>query len=127
MRQFSIVLREYTNWLTSIRWVNVIMPFHLYIMFGGVGLLFLSDLLILMGYYQTFVYTIGHYAFFLGIILSLATPDKKYIPYVMWAYVIVLLFPFKYFSLYQIIESFIYIVLGYWFLKYEAGDNTTQR
>jgi hypothetical protein len=122
LRAFSNVLREYTAWLTSIRWVSVILPLHVYILFGGVGLLLISDLISIIGTYQLIVYTIGHYAYFLGMILTLATKDKKYVAYAMWAYVIILLFPFRYFSLYQLIEAFIYLMLGYWLLKYEAFE-----
>jgi hypothetical protein len=123
MTAFTNVLREYTSWLTSIRWMNAILPFHLYLLFGGVGLLLWSDLVTLTGAYQPLVYTIGHYAYFLGIILSLAAPGRKFIPFAMWAYVIILLFPFKYFSLYQLIEAIVYLMLGYWLLKYQTAQN----
>jgi hypothetical protein len=122
LRAFSNVLREYTAWLTSVRWVNAILPLHVYILFGGVGLLLISDLISIIGTYQLIVYTIGHYAYFLGMILTLATKDRKFVAYAMWAYVIILLFPFRYFSLYQLIEAFIYLILGYWLLKYEAFE-----
>ena len=123
MKQFSNVLREYSGWLTSFRIVNFMLPYHLYILFGGVGLLFLNDLLSkFFDNYITAFFILGHYAFFVGIFLTLAASLKKYLPYAAWGYVICILFPFSYFTLYQIIEAIIYIYLGYVFFKYEAAE-----
>lgn len=120
MKQFSKVIKEYTIWMHSFRAVIMLLPYHLYILFGGVGFLFFYDLLTQFKKYFVIFHTIGHYAFFLGLFLTLAAPVKKYLPYAMWGYVFYILFPFKSFSLYQVIESALYILLGYFFMKYEA-------
>jgi hypothetical protein len=127
MSSFNNVLREYTNWLTSIRWVKAILPFHLIFLFGGVILLFVSDLITFVGGYQPLVYTAGHYGYFLGIILTLATSGRKYVSFAMWAYAVIVLFPFKYLSPYQLVEALIYVILGYWLLKHEAGGRSDGR
>lgn len=57
MIQFKNVLREYTAWLNSFRLINLIQPYHLIILFGGVGVLFLYDLLALFRKYFSLLYT----------------------------------------------------------------------
>ncbi|MGG1311407.1 MULTISPECIES: hypothetical protein [Cohnella] len=124
MNQFANVIREYTLWARSFRAVNLLLPFHLYLLFGGVGVLLLNDILIQSGvYWSWFLYPIGHYAFFAGIFLTLAAENKKYLPYALWGYVFYVLFPFQSFTLYQIIESAIYIAAGYFFMKFEAVES----
>lgn len=124
MQAFAAVLREYRTWLTSFRIVNMLMPFHLYILFGGIGAQFLYQILARFWVFYSIINTIGHYAFFAGVFLTLAShTNKKYLPYALWAHVFVVLFPFRSFSLYQVIESVIYILLGYWFMKFEATDS----
>jgi hypothetical protein len=127
MSSFTDVLREYTSWLTSIRWVKAILPYHLIFLFGGVGLLLVSDLITFVGGYQPIVFTAGHYGYFLGIILTLATSRRKYVSYAMWAYAVIVLFPFKYLSPYQLVEALIYVTLGYWLLKHETGGRGNGR
>jgi hypothetical protein len=121
MSSFTNVLREYTSWLTSIRWVKAILPFHLIFLYGGVGLLLVSKFISYGGGYQPLVFTAGHYAYFLGIILTLATSDRKNVSFAMWAYAVVVLFPFTYLTPYQLVEALIYVILGYWLLKHESG------
>lgn len=123
MKQFANVLREYTLWVKSFRVVNLLLPYHLYLLFGGVGVLLLNDILIQSRVYWSWIlYPIGHYAFFAGIFLTLAAENKKYLPYGLWAYVFYVLFPFKSFTLYQILESAIYLAAGYAFMKFEATE-----
>jgi hypothetical protein len=123
MKQFSNVLHEYSVWLTSFRIVNLVLPYHQYILFGGLVSSFFNYLLVhAFHYYISFFYTLGHYAFFAGIFLTLAAPVKKHLPYAMWGYVFFILFPFKSFSLYQVIEAVVYVYLGYAFFKYEASE-----
>lgn len=123
MKQFSNILREYTTWLTSFRIANLLMPFHLHILFGGVGLLFLYKVILTQFHkYWNIFFTVGHYAFWAGVFLTLAAPNKKYLPYALWGYVFYTLFPFRTFSLYQVCESALYIFLGYWLFKYEARE-----
>ncbi|MDF2925781.1 MAG: hypothetical protein K0R57_4695 [Paenibacillaceae bacterium] len=120
MKQFSNVMKEYAIWVHSYRLVQVLLPFYLYILFGGLGSLLLYDVLLQLRKYVSILFTVGHYAFFLGIFLTLAAPNKKYLPYALWGYAFFILFPFRTFSLYQVIEAALYIVIGYWFMKYEA-------
>lgn len=122
MKQFANVIREYTIWVRSFRIVNVLLPYHLYILFGGLGVLLLNDILIQLDAYISLLYPIGYYSFLAGIFLTLAAEHKKYLPYALWGYVFDVLFPFKSFSLYQIIESVIYIAAGYHFMKFEAAE-----
>ncbi|WP_127587707.1 hypothetical protein [Paenibacillus koleovorans] len=128
MKQFSAVIREYTIWLTSFRIVRLALPYHLYILFGGLGLLLIYDVLIHQ--FRTFwpiLHTLGHYAFFAGLFLTLAAPAKKYMPYALWGYVFYILFPFKSFTLYQVCESALYVYLGFWIFKYEAIESLSSK
>lgn len=127
MKQFSNVIREYTLWMHSFRTVMKLLPYHLYFLFGGLGALFLFELFYQARKYYVSLYTIGHYGFFVGIFLTLAAPNKKYLPYAMWGYVLYILYSHKGMTLYYIIESMIYILFGYWFMKYEATQEHNGR
>lgn len=120
MNQFTILLREYRAWISSFRIVNIVLPYHLHLLFTGVGMLFLYKILMQFKLYYSFLYAIGHYAFFIGAFLTLGGANQRYLPYGLWGYVLYVLFPFNGFSLFQVIESALYIFLGYWFMKFDA-------
>lgn len=120
MNQFTILLKEYRTWISSFRTVNMVVPYHLHLLFSGVGVLFLYKILMQFKLYYSILYAIGHYAFFAGALLTLGGLRQRYLPYGLWGYVAYVLFPFTGFSLYQIVESAIYIMLGYWFMKFDA-------
>lgn len=120
MKQFSNVLKEYGDWIHSIKWLALLLPYHLYILFGGIGGLFLYQLLVEADHYFPTLWTLSHYAFFLGVWLTLAAPVKRYLPYALWAYALYVLVPFHSFSLFELIEIVLYAAFGYWFFRYEA-------
>ncbi len=45
MQQFAVAVKEIRTFLNSFSIVRLIFPFHLHILFGGLGILFLEKLL----------------------------------------------------------------------------------
>jgi hypothetical protein len=45
MQQFAVVVKEIRKLLTSFKIVNLVLPYHLHILFGGLGLMLLWELL----------------------------------------------------------------------------------
>lgn len=128
MRQFAVVVRELRTWFASLPFVKFLMPYHLILLFGGVGLLFLEELLykiISYSSYDTLFYDIplhllAYYSFFVGAWLTLISKDVKFLPYGMWAYAFVALFPFQNLYLGHIVTAVIYAVGGYFLFRYSA-------
>lgn len=125
MHSFTNVRNTLKDWLSGYAWINVMMPYHLHILFGGVGLMFLHELI-----YYTFKYVhifyllsaIGYWAFILGLLLTLISKSVKYMPYAIWAYVFEILFPFKSFSFGILLNSTVYLLLGILAFKYSAVE-----
>jgi|GEM_PF-747743 len=131
MKQFASVVRELRVWLGAISWIRLAFPYHLYLLFGGVAILFLQQLLIQVVPYSGYriidilfnkipIHVIGYYGFFLGIWLTLISKNVKYLPYGLWAYAFVILFPFDYINLYTIVSAALYILFGYGLFRYSA-------
>lgn len=132
MNQFAVVLRELKKWLTSFPVINLLLPYSLYLMFGGVGIQFLRELLEQILPYSSYhgihvlfdtipLSVIGYYAFFVGLWLTLISPSVPYVAYGLWAYAFVTLFPFEYLNLLLIVRAVIYVVAGYLMFRYAGA------
>ncbi|GAB6992328.1 hypothetical protein [Paenibacillus pini] len=133
MQQFSIVLRELRKWYELFRWYPVLASYELILLFGGLGVLFLEALLyaVLPGssYHALDIMfnviplgIIAHYAFWVGAWLTLASSNIKYLPYALWINALLILFPFRSFSLGTLVSALVYAVLGYLLFKYTASS-----
>ncbi|MBW5447478.1 hypothetical protein GE107_15580 [Cohnella sp. CFH 77786] len=133
MKQFASVVRELRAWLASLSWIRGLLPYHLHLLFGGVGIQFLYDLLLRIVPYSGYnaidtlfnkipLYVIGYYGFLLGIWLTLVSRNVRYLPYGLWAYAFVLLFPFEYLGLQTIVSAILYVLFGYALFRYSASS-----
>jgi hypothetical protein len=129
MQQFAVVVKEIRTFLTSFKIVNLVLPYHLHILFGGLGIMFLWELLTRTSIsYRTMnllfndipLYLIGYYGFFVGIWLTLISIDVKYLPYALWGYALLTLFPLEYLGLAEIVKTAIYAAAGYGLFRYSA-------
>ncbi|MGG4034904.1 hypothetical protein ABEV74_14525 [Paenibacillus cisolokensis] len=132
MKHFSVIVRELRLWLTSYSWVQWILPYAMYIMFGSVAVQII-DYLIWQLSGKSFsivdvLSTIGYFTFLLGFWLTLISPQQvKYAPYGLFAEAIYVLYPFTSFSLYEILRAGILIYFGYWLLRYTAMQHAEQQ
>ncbi|TFE23694.1 hypothetical protein [Cohnella luojiensis] len=133
MQQFTIAVKEIRTFLTSFNIVRVVLPYHLHILFGGLGILFLWELLIRTDIsYNTLdtlfndipLYLIGYYGFFVGIWLTLISKNVKYLTYGLWGYAFLALFPFEYLGLFDIVRAAIYGLGGYVLYRYTASSHS---
>lgn len=132
MKRFALVVHALREWLTSISLLRRLLPYSLHFMFGGVGILFLYEFLLQVvsfsGYrtidtlFNKFpLFLLGYYGFFLGSLLTLISRQVKLLPFGLWAYAFVLLFPFEYFNLHTIVGAALYILLGYGLFRFAAS------
>lgn len=131
MQQFAVVVREIRKLLTSFKLVNQLLPYHLHILFGGLGVLFLEDLLYRTASFSSYntlntifydipLHLIAHYGFFVGIWFTLISPNIKYLPYAFWGYAFVVLFPFEGLGLFELVRAAIYAGAGYALFRFSA-------
>jgi hypothetical protein len=131
MQQFAVVVKEIRTLLTSFKIVNLVLPFHLHLLFGGLGVLFLYDLLVRIVSYSSYdtlntifhdipLFLIAYYGFFVGLWLTLISKDVKVLPYGLWGYAFIALFPFEGLGLAEIVTTVIYGVAGYALFRYTA-------
>jgi hypothetical protein len=132
MQRFGLVVHALREWLISIVWLRALFPLSLYLLFGGVGVLFLYELLLqVVSSYSAFrtvdvlfnkipLYVIGYYGFFLGGWLTLISKNVKYLPFGLWAYAFVLLFPFEHIGLHGIVGAVLYALAGYGLYRFAA-------
>ncbi|MEF2967431.1 hypothetical protein V3851_16515 [Paenibacillus sp. M1] len=132
MQQFSIVLLELRKWFESLRWFGFIRRFELQLLFGGLGVLFLEELLFAVLPYQSFYFlstifhtiplsTLASYAFLIGAWSSLVSGNVKYVPYGLWFKAFLILFPFVGISLGTLISAAVYVFLGYILFKFTVS------
>lgn len=133
MQQFAVAVKEIRTFLTSFKIVRLVLPFHLHLLFGGLGILFLWELLLRTDIsYRTLdtlfndipLYIVGYYGFFVGIWLTLVSRNIKYLPYGLWGYAFIALFPFEYLGLFDIVRAAIYAVGGYFLFRYTATSQS---
>lgn len=133
MRQFASVVRELRAWLGSYSWVRAVFPYHLHLLFGGVGILFLYELLLQIVSFSGYstidtlfnkipLYVLGYYGFFAGIWLTLVSMNVKYLSYGLWAYAFVQLFPFEFLGLHTIVSTLLYVLFGWAAFRYAASS-----
>ncbi|MFC5528782.1 hypothetical protein [Cohnella yongneupensis] len=133
MRQFAAVIRELRAWLYQVPFARALMPIHLHLLYMGVGVLLLKKLLyesVSLSSYDTLhdffydfpLYLIAYYSFFVGFWLTLVSRDVRLLPFAMWAYAFMTLFPFKSLGLEAYVRAFIYIVAGLALLRYSASS-----
>lgn len=133
MRQFAALIRELRAWLYQVPVVRTLLPIHLHLLFGGVSVLFLRKLLYELvsfsGYdtlhnlfYDFPLDLLAYYAFFVGFWLTLISRDIKWLPYAMWMYAFVTLFPFESLGLAHYVRAAIYVVAGLSLSRYAASS-----
>ncbi|MGE5458959.1 MAG: hypothetical protein ACM3NJ_00755 [Methanobacterium sp.] len=123
MQRFPFVLREMRKWLTDFQWVNLLLPFDLIILFASLGFMFLCAILQLSHVYSSFIYAIDsicYFTFLLGVLLTLISHNVKYLPYGLWFYAFLFIFPFNSFSVGIILRTLLYAYLGYALFKFTA-------
>lgn len=127
MQQFTSVVREMRKWLTEFEWANFFLPFDIFILFGSLGLMLINEILQLIHFYAPLnvLQAFGYYGFLLGALLTLISHNIKYLPYGLWFYAFLLLFPFSYFSLSGILGAALWAYLGYALMKYTAITDTS--
>jgi len=129
MQQFAAVVREIRALFLSIGMIRFLLPHHLFILFGGVGLLFVRELLYRTVSYSDYdalntlfndipLHVIAYYGFFVGVWLTLVSKDVKLLAYGLWAYAFVALFPFEYLRLFDFVQAAIYLAAGYGIFRY---------
>lgn len=129
MQKFTQVKLALRDWLTSYSWVNFLMPYHLYLLFGGLGLMYLYDFVNFFGPYIRFLAmlsSVGYWIFLLGALLTLISFNLKYLPYAFFAYAFIYLFPSFSLSIAGIIRLFVFISIGILLLRYSAIEDTDQ-
>lgn len=125
MRKFGDVRAALAGWLTSMAWVRAILPYHLHLMFGGLGLMLLFSLMLAYGSYVHVLFllsTIGYWLFVLGALLTLITPNVRMLAYGLWAYVLVFLFPFQTFGFAALLRAVLFAAAGFLVFRYAAAE-----
>lgn len=133
MQQFSVVLQETRKWFQSFRLYGVLAPFELYLLFGGLGIQFLNELLysifpitsyhaLNVIFYTIPLSTVAHYAFWVGAWLTLVSANVKYLPYALWMNAFLILFPFTRIGLSGLISALVYVLMGYMLFRYTASS-----
>ena len=139
MNRFSVVLRSLRMWLLSFPVVRLALPLHLHLLFGGLGVLFLEKFLIEILPYSVYdtlnflFYTIplsviAYYGFFSGVWLTLVSERIDRLPYGLWGYAFVILFPFQHLTLHAIVGAVIYALLGlgmHRYAKFASAERKT--
>ena len=123
MQQFAVVLKEMRRWLTGFEWVNLLLPYDIYILFSSLGFMFISEVLqVCHIYWQpvNIIDSICYFIFLLGILLTLISHNIKYLPYGLWFYALIMLFPFNYFSVGLLLRAVLYAYLGYALIRFTA-------
>lgn len=133
MSLFNNVVSALRVWLLSFPLINRIAKQATYIMFGSLGLYFLTIILIssFSFYYYSFynlLYTLSYQGFLLGFWLVLISPDKKLAPYGLFLQALIILYPFSSINLTEFINAGIFAFFGYWLMRYTklySEENTT--
>ncbi|WJM08360.1 hypothetical protein [Paenibacillus sp. PK1-4R] len=133
MQQFSKVVTELGNWFQTMKWYPFIRAIELQLLFGALVIKLLRELLYAFLPVSTFstlntiFYTIPvaalvHVVFLLTVWTTLVSNNAKYMPYALWAYAFIMLFPFTGLSLSGMITPAVYVYLGYALFRYSASS-----
>jgi len=124
---FTEVRNALRGWLTQYGFINLIAPFHLYIMFISVGYMFLyqiiTDLTNRYIHVLAIFNSVAYWAFLLGLLLTLISRNVKYLPYGLLIYIIQYLYPFAGFSFGSILRAAIFAALTVGAFLYSAKVN----
>lgn len=63
---------------------------------------------------------VGYFGFLFGGICCLVSEDIKWVPYGLWAYAVLAVFPFTYLSIFSVIRALIWAYMGLALMKYTA-------
>ncbi|WP_438349381.1 hypothetical protein ACP8HI_01430 [Paenibacillus sp. FA6] len=138
MKQFSVALQETRRWFETLKWYSFFREFELQLLFGGLGIMFLRDLVyqLLPNKFNNIFYfvfqtiplnSLAYLAFLVGAWLTLVSRNNlKYLPYGLWGYALYVLFPFTSISLSSLITPLVYILLGYGVFKYSVTSYATE-
>lgn len=133
MRQFAAVVRELRSWLLLVPFAKTLYPLRLYLLYLGVGVQFLRELLYEMLpvssydtlhdlFYDFPLALIAYYGFFVGFWLTLVSRDVRFMPLALWAYAFVALFPFDSPGLPEYVRALIYVVVGFALQRFAASS-----
>jgi hypothetical protein len=116
---------ELKKFLSSIKILNVLINFDLLFIFGGVAILIINDFISL----GNLIYTLGYYAFFLGVLFTYANRNYKFLYEGLFAYAAynLLLFlqasifsTYRIFSFYDLATCLIFGFLGFLTFKHSS-------
>lgn len=138
MRQFAVVVRELRAWMLQVPLVRALMRIRLQLLFLGVLVQFVMEFLYevvsVSGYgtlhdifYDFPLALIAYYAFFVGFWLTLVSRDVRLLPYAMWMYAFVALFPFESLGLSEYVRAAIYFVAGFALMRYAASSYNAEK
>ncbi|MFD0672534.1 hypothetical protein [Cohnella sp. GCM10027633] len=138
MRQFAVVVRELRAWILLVPFARALMPIRLHLLFWGVLVLFLNEFLYEVVSVSSFgtlhdifydfpLYLIAYYGFFVGFWLTLVSRDVRLLPYAMWMYAFVALFPFQSLGLAEYARAGIYFIAGFALLRYAASSYNAEK
>lgn len=126
MQQFTRVRAELRTWLTAYQWVNSLLPWCVFILFGSLGIMLLNDILQIFHVYISFLSSlmsaVGWFGFLIGSLCCLISADVKYVPYGFWCYAFLILFPFNYFSVHSVVNTVFWAYLGYLMMRYTSQN-----
>lgn len=126
MQQFPFVLKEMRKWLAGFEWVNVLMPFDLVILFASLALMLMCSVFELFQGYSALIIAINsicYFTFLLGVLLTLISHNIKFLPYGLWIYAFIVLFPFTHFYTGGILRAALYAYLGYELFRFTVMTN----
>ncbi|PZD94416.1 hypothetical protein DNH61_18630 [Paenibacillus sambharensis] len=139
MQQFSNVLIHLRKWFEQFRWFHLIRQYDMHILFGSLGLITLRTLLYRLFwdsydginalntlFYDIPLAALSDQTFLLGIWITLVSRNINYVPYAMWIYAVVTLFPFTDLSFAGLLKAAIYAFLGYWLFRYTASAHANE-
>lgn len=137
MQRFTDVRQALRHWYESFGWYSLVRPYEIHAMFGGLAVLLLKAILYELLSYKSYhgldvlFYTIplaslAYVVFLLGAWLSLASSNVSYVPYALWAYALICLFPFTHMSLSSLIVPVVYAVLGYAVFRYTVSASVAK-
>lgn len=138
MRQFAVVVRELRAWILQVPFARAFMPIRLHLLFLGVLVQFVMEFLYKVVsasghdtlhdiFYDFPLYLIAYYSFFFGFWLTLVSRDVRLLPYAMWMYAFVALFPFESLGLAEYARAAIYFIVGFALSRYAASSYNAEK
>lgn len=137
MPLFASVIHALRAWFTSFPIIQKLLPHHLTLLFGGLGIQFLEKFLYKVLPFSSYsglntlfntipLSILAYFAYLLGAWLTLISRDIKLLSYGLWLKAFIIVFPFVGFGLGTLVEIAVYIYLGYLVYKFAASPATNQ-